>query len=62
MGYKIHTTEKRPTGWIVVKGTACTYTGAEAACRYKNSPEIYEDEHGQIHFTYFDRECQLEKI
>jgi hypothetical protein len=56
MGYKITSTDKRPTGWIVVKGTACTYSGAQAACRGKNSPEIYEDQHGQIHFTYFDRE------
>jgi len=61
MGYKITSTVKKPTGWIVVKGTADTYTGAVAACRNKNSPEIYEDENGQIHFSYFDREkCQEE--
>jgi hypothetical protein len=62
MGYTVTSTEKKLTGWLVVRGTADTYTGAAKACRNKNSPEIYEDERGQIHFTYFDRAKQSEEV
>ena len=61
MEYKIKSTEIKPTGWVLVKGTASTYAGAQAACRCKNSPEIYADDDGTIHFSYFDRVKQTEE-
>jgi hypothetical protein len=60
MGCQITSTEKKSAGWVVVKGTADTYSGAEAACQNKTSMIYREENSGQFHFTYCYRENSQE--